>query len=248
MSPLFRIPAIFQETPNLLAAESTRHGGVSPAPYTSLNLGLATADAPENVAENRARFWRALGTEANKVASSHQVHGSEVLLINEPGHHEGYDALITNKPGIVLTVTVADCTPVLIYDPKCRAIAAVHAGWRGMVAGIVPAALQKMREHFGTNPADCLVYVGTCIDEDTFEVGAEVAVHFADTRKRFNQKAGKYFVDLKRAIADQLTKAGVQEQHIGLSPYATAQNLEDYFSHRAENGATGRMLAVIGMK
>lgn len=248
MSPLFRTPTIFQEIPGLISAESTRHGGVSPAPYASLNLGLSTADTPENVAENRARFWRALEVESSQVASSHQVHGSDVLLIKESGHHSGYDAMITNNPGIVLTVTIADCTPVLIYDPVRRAVAAIHAGWRGTVAGIVPTVLQEMREQIGTNPADCLAHVGTCIDMDSFEVGTEVAAHFAGARKRFDQQTGKYFVDLKRTVADQLLAAGVQQNNMGISPYSTVQNLDDYFSHRAENGITGRMLAIIGIK
>ncbi len=244
---MFRVPDIFKKNPDLIAAESTRHGGVSPLPFTSLNLSVHTADAPENVAENRRRFWHGLGIEANEVATTHQVHGSEVLTVIKPGNYSGYDALITQQPDIALAVTVADCTPVLIYDPKKRAVAAIHAGWRGTVGKIVEKTLSKMQEEFGTDPADCLAYVGTCIDECSFEVGDEVAAQFADDHKRFNQKAGKFYVDLKKANRDQLIGAGLLSFNVQISPYSTVLNNEDYFSHRLEKGTTGRMLACLSM-
>ena len=244
---MFRNPGVFQEFPNLIAAESTRHGGVSPVPFASLNLGLHTADAPENVAENRRRFWEAVGIGSDRVAASHQVHGNEVLLVREPGNYQGYDALITQLPGIALAVTVADCTPVLIYDPVGKAIAAIHAGWRGTVGRIVEKAVLKMGEEFGTDPADCRAYVGTCIDECSFEVGDEVAAHFPDQHKHFNRRAGKYYVDLKKANHDQLTTCGLVGSNIQVSPYSTVTDNGDYFSHRLENGQTGRMLACVAM-
>ncbi len=245
--PLYRIPSVFSGFSNLITAESTRHGGVSPAPFDSLNLGLYTADTPENVTENRRRFWQVLGVDSKQVAASYQVHGSEVLTVSEPGNYEGYDALITRLPGIVLAVTVADCTPVLIYDSKHRAIAAIHAGWRGTVGEIVAKTISKMGIEFGTDPADCYAYVGTCIDECSFEVGDEVAAQFSSEHKYFNLKAGKFYVDLKKANRDQLTSAGLPEPNIQLSVYSTVSNNADYFSYRLEKGQTGRMLACISM-
>lgn len=244
---IFRIPAIFSETPGLIAAESTRHGGVSPAPFTSLNLSIHTKDTPENAAENRHRFWQALGVDEHQVATSYQIHGDQVITVTSPGNYEGYDALITRQTGITLAVTVADCTPILIYDPTQRAIAAIHAGWRGTVSGIVSKTVLKMQQEFDTDPADCLAYVGTCIDECSFEVGDEVAAHFAEAHKYFNQKTGKFYVDLKKANHNQLVDAGLADFNIQRSPYSTVLNNDDYFSHRLEEGTTGRMLACISM-
>ena len=132
-----RYPSIFSNYPQVAAAESTRHGGVSKAPFQSLNLGLHTKDDPTAVTENRKRFFAACGFTPQQVAASHQVHGSKVLQVEVPVSEEGYDALITNKKQILLTVTIADCTPILLFDPIHQAIAAVHAGWKGTAARIV---------------------------------------------------------------------------------------------------------------
>ena len=245
--PLYRIPSIFRGFPDLIAAESTRHGGISPAPFHSLNLSVHTQDAPENTTENRRRLWQALGFGEEQVATSYQIHGNEVLKVTKPGSYQGYDALITRQSGIALAVTVADCTPILIYDHVQKVIAAIHAGWRGTVGEIVRKSVQTMHEEFGTNPADCRAYVGTCIDECSFEVGDEVATNFSPEHKYFNQKIGKFYVDLKKANRDQLINVGLTDSNIQISPYSTVLNNEDYFSHRLEKGKTGRMLACIAL-
>ena len=246
--PLFRRPAIFPSIDSLLAAESTRHGGVSPAPYASLNLGFHTPDDPAHVTENRRRFLAALGAAPQQLAESYQVHGREVLRVEKPGRYEGYDALITDRPGILLAVKTADCTPVLIFDPVRRAVAAVHAGWRGTTAEIVRHTLEKMRAHFGTDPADCLAYVGACIDECSYEVDADVAGHFDPAFKRWDAKRGKFFLDLKAANRTQLLAGGLPESSVEVSPRSTVLNNEDYFSHRHDKGKTGRQMAVIGLR
>ncbi|GAB2790952.1 peptidoglycan editing factor PgeF [Rhabdobacter roseus] len=245
-APLFRSPAVFADFPALVAAESTRHGGVSPAPYASLNLGLSTADDAQNVAENRRRFWDSLGIAAAQVVTTYQVHGAEVLCPTEPGHYQGFDALITRQANLFLAVNVADCTPVLIYDPVGKAVAAVHAGWRGTCQQIVAKTLARMRQEWGTDPANCRAYIGTCIDECSFEVGPEVAEHFALAYQRFEPGTQKYFIDLKAANQSQLLAAGVLPTHIEVSSYSTVLHNHDYFSHRFEKGITGRMLALIG--
>lgn len=246
MEAFFR-PAIFNNIPQLIAAQSTRHGGVSPAPYHSLNLGKNTDDQPENVVENKRRFCTALGFTPEQLAWSKQVHGAAIRLTTAPGGAEGFDALITNTPDVVLAVSVADCTPVLVYDTKSRAMAAIHAGWRGAAGGIVGKTLQAMAQEFGTTGSDCLAFVGTCIDECSFEVGTEVAVEFADTYKRFDAGRGKYLVDLKKVCAQQLLDFGLSENQIEVSPFSTVLHNTDFFSHRKEGGVTGRMLAVIGL-
>ena len=243
-----RKPAVFAPFPMLTAAESTRHGGSSPAPFNSLNLGTNTDDTRENVVENRRRFFADLGVDSSKLATSHQVHGTEILNAVKLGQYEGYDALITNQPGLLIGVTVADCAPVLVYDSQTHAVAAIHAGWRGTAGGIVAKTLARMRQRFGTQSAHCYAYVGTCIDDCSFAVGPEVAAQFAKSFVRRDARTRQLFVDLKAANKQQLLDAGVPNAQIEVSAFSTVLNNADYFSYRAEGGRTGRMLAVIGLR
>lgn len=252
-SHLYRTPAVFSHFPKLIAAESTRHGGVSEAPFGSLNLGINTTDNSENVAENRRRFFDAIGADNYSFASSYQVHGTDVLHATEAGRFDGYDALITSQPGLLIGVTVADCVPILIYDQAHQAVAAIHAGWRGTVGGIVTKTLALMQQQFGTVAGACYAYVGTCIDECSFEVGPEVAEQFASAYIQTNSGTGKAYVDLKGANAARLIDFGIPSKQIEISPFSTVLNNDTYFSYRAavsrvENGQTGRMLAVIGLQ
>ena len=249
----FRKPALFQQFTELVAAESTRHGGVSVAPYDSLNLGINTDDLPENVAENRRLFFDELEISEQQFASAYQVHGEEILIVEEPGRYEGYDAFITNQAGIFVGVTVADCTPILIYDAQNQAVAAIHAGWRGTVAQLVAKTLKAMQQQFGTRPEGCYAYVGTCIDACSFEVGEEVATQFSDEFKQLNPTRDKYLVNLKAANLSQLVAFGIPQNQIETSAYSTVLNNADYFSYRHEMAKRrgrpcGRMLAVIGVK
>jgi YfiH family protein len=246
--PSFYSPISFQQFPHLIAAESTRHGGVSENPFSSLNLGINTNDDAEKVRQNRRIFFDKLGIGEAQFASSYQVHGDKVQLVWEAGRTEGFDALVTNQPNVFIGVTVADCTPILIYDAKNQAVGAVHAGWRGTVAQIVSKTLQTMQQAYDTQPAHCYAYVGTCIDECSFEVGEEVAEQFEGNFKRFDTTLEKYLIDLKKANVAQLEACGVPTSQIEISPYSTVTHNEDYFSYRLEKGQTGRMLAVIGVK
>lgn len=239
-------PRIFKSIPNLIAAESTRHGGVSQGAYASMNVGISTEDDPAAVEENRRIFFNSLGLEPLQVASAYQVHGAEILKVETPGRAEGYDALICNVPHVFLTVTIADCTPILIADPLTRAVAAIHAGWRGTAAEIVRKTIVRMQEEYGVQPENCIAYIGTCIDECSFEVNADVADHFAAGYKRWDEALQKYFVDLKAANRAQLLHAGIPATQIEISPYSTVVHNADFFSYRKEKGTTGRMLNLIG--
>lgn len=232
----------------LTVAESTRLGGVSASPFTSLNLGLFTDDKAAHVQQNRERFCNDLGWTVARMAGSFQVHGDQVLRVNNPGQWDGYDALVTNRPDILLTVTVADCTPILIFDPVTKAIGAAHAGWRGTASQIATKTMLLMRDAYGSRPEDCWVYIGTCIGEKDFEVDADVADHFTDEYKNWHPKRNKFLVDLKKANRDQFLRLGVAPKQIEVSPFSTVANNDRYFSHRAERGLTGRMIAVIGLK
>lgn len=242
-------PSYFRQfSKQLIIAESTRMGGVSQAPYTSLNLGLHTPDNANSVVENRRRFCANLNFSSTQLAGGFQVHDNKVLIIQQAGQSEGYDAFITNKRGIILSITVADCCPVLIYDPVRKAIGAAHAGWKGTVGQIAKQTLLLMESTYNTVSTDCWAYIGTCIGANDFEVDADVADHFETDFKWWEPKTKKFHVDLKAANGDQLKKAGIPNEQIEYSPYSTVADNNRYFSHRAEKGKTGRMLAVIGMR
>jgi len=245
---IYRSPKLLGAFPDVLAAESTRHGGVSPAPYHSLNLGLHTDDDPRNVHENRRRFFSALGITEDTVCGAHQVHGDRILIAEAPGQHEGYDALISQKKGLFVTVGIADCTPILVYDAGQQAVAAIHAGWKGTALGIARKTLEAMYAAFGTKAANCHAWIGTCIDECSYEVGEEVAQHFDPAFKTWDETRRKFKVDLKAANKALLLGWGIPESQIEVSPYSTVLHPEDYFSHRREHGVTGRMMAVIGIR
>lgn len=161
---------------------------------------------------------------------------------------EDCDAVITNQPNVFACVSIADCTPVLIYDAKNKAVAAIHAGWRGTAAYIVTETLKAMQSNYGTKGEDCLAFIGACIGEKNFEVGEEVAVQFNDDVKRFDESKQKYFIDLKKENKKQLFQFGLKESSIEISNYCTIADNDKFFSYRKEKGVTGRMLAVIGSK
>lgn len=249
MSSCFYQPSWAQQFATILTlAESTRLGGVGKPPYESLNLGLFTEDDDAVVQQNRQLFCEALGWQADQLAGGHQVHGDQVLRVLRPGQWEGFDAFMTNRANVLLSVTVADCTPVLIFDPVQQAIGAAHAGWRGTVAGIAGKLLRHMRDAYSTQAADCWAYVGTCIGQEDYEVDEDVAGHFREEFKEWKADRGKYLVDLKGANVAALRRMGVQADQIEVSDFSTVQHNDRYFSHRAERGKTGRMLAVIGLR
>ncbi len=240
-------PEIFKDF-NVIAAQSTRLGGVSLSPFSSMNLGLFVNDVKESVINNRELFFGKLGIDLQQIVLSKQVHGIDIYTADSPIINEGYDALITNKAGLYLSVSIADCTPVLIYDKTNKAVAAIHAGWKGTVAEIVRHTLDKMHELYYTKGADCAAYIGACIGYDNFEVGEEVAMHFDASFKKFDGIKQKWFVDLKSANKKQLMDCGLPSENIEISAYCTVKDEELFFSHRRDDGKTGRMMAVIGMK
>lgn len=233
---------------NIVAGESTRLGGYSLPPYESLNLGLYTDDQQRTILKNRRFFFESLGIKPEQTAGSHQVHGDQVFVVEQPGQYEGFDALICNHKGIFLTVTVADCTPILIYDSQKEAVAAIHAGWKGTVLEIVRKTLELMSKNFGTKGEDCHAYIGTCIDECSFEVDADVADNFSLPFKRWDDNRNKFFIDLKAANKKQLLDFGIPDANIEVSTFSTFDHNDRYFSYRKEKGQTGRMLGVIGMR
>lgn len=213
---------------------TTRQGGVSPPPYDTLNLGLSTEDAPDHVRENRARVFRSAGCAGSLLATAGQVHGTTVRPVTDGGHVPDCDGLVTDRAGITLAVSAADCAPVLLWSP--RAIAAVHAGWRGAAGGIAGAAVQALVERSGCSPGDVRAVVGPCIRPCCYPVGPEVLARFDASCHVFRE--GSRRLDLARAIGLDLERHGVREWHdVGR---CTSCDVESFFSHRRDRGVTGR--------
>lgn len=235
-------------------AFSTRLGGVSPAPFDALNLGNPNGcpiqDDYERIRENYRRLQAAAGCAGRELCRVHQVHGPAVVRAERRGSFDNSaraDALVTDDPGRTLSVRAADCVPILLASGDGRTVAAVHAGWRGVVAGAVPAALTAM--HANSDAAPPVAAVGPCIGGDAFEVGPEVVEEFVrvfgDDAPVVRRVGTKGFIDLKAAVRLQLLRAGLPDGHIDVSDRCTHRDAREFFSHRRENGITGRMAAVI---
>lgn len=240
-------PTVFKSFPQLFAAETTRHGGVSAPPFDSLNLGNFTEDIEEHILENRRRVLLAADFQEGSLVFARQVHGADLHFATSAGCVDGFDALISSKKGLLLGVTVADCTPILVFDAVNEVVAAVHAGWKGTVAGIVSKTLAAMETRYGSRGENCFAYIGTCIDECDFEVGEEVAKQFAPQYRHFYPKSNKIHVNLKTANFIQLTDFGIPPGQIEISPRSTFSDVKNYYSFRAEHGKTGRFMGLIGL-
>ncbi len=228
--------------PWLRARVSTRHGGTSPAPYTSLNLGLATGDDAASVQQNRRLLQRALGLEPARVHTLHQVHGAAIFQAPTPAR-DG-DGLWTAEPGEVLVVGIADCVPVFVWDDDARRIALVHAGWRGTAAAIVSRALEELQRQ-GSKPEHLHVALGPSIGPCCYVVGADTAAQFPAAAVQADTPG--FRLDLRTANRLQAEAMGLLPQHIESDPPCTGCNRDDFFSHRMEAGRTGRLWALLWM-
>lgn len=239
-------PGIFESDNQIVAGFSTRLGGVSTGPYDSLNLGLSTQDRREDVLANRQLLFEEVGFGTDALAITGQVHGTDLIVVDQPGLYKGYDAIVTEKPGILLCLSAADCASVLIADAQNRIIGACHAGWRGTVGGIISNTVNAMLER-GAQVAALKAYVSPCISGDNFEVGPEVADQFDAAFIRSIPGKDKPHVDLKKAIHAQLLEQGISVAAIEISTHCTFAETHQFYSHRAEKGKTGRHMGFIGL-
>jgi hypothetical protein len=240
-------PDALNQRDGVVAGFTTRHGGASTAPYDAFNLGLHTDDDPAAVRENRRRLAAAFGMTPDRLATAGQVHGTAVHLVDAPGHVPDCDGLVTTAPEVLLCISAADCAAVLLADSAASVVGACHAGWRGAAGGIVAATVEQMVAH-GAEPDRLRGYVSPCISANRFEVGPEVAAQFADAVVDHPPDADKPHVDLKAAIVRQLHAAGVPAPQIDVSPHCTMTETDTFFSHRGEDGVTGRMMGCIGLR
>lgn len=242
-SPLITVPHAF----------TTRRGGVSRGIYSSLNFRIRSDDEPENVRSNYKIICDELGTTPERLVFSKQVHGDTVRLATSADCHKVLycttpyeaDGLITREKGLPLVIFIADCIPILLYDPETPAVGAVHAGWRGTVSDIAGKAVAKMRRHFGTKPENIRAAIGQGISFCCFETGPEVpeavvrllgrnAAPFISTRG-----GGKFMVDLKGINSFLLERTGVLPSNIDVSDECTACLSDKYWSHRVTQGRRG---------
>ncbi len=227
------------------ALVTTRHGGVSAGAYATLNLSFGVGDRPQDVLENRRRAVTALGAGLGDLVFGKQVHGAVARVAGRADRGAGAavadagvgeaDALVTGDPGTVLGVLVADCVPIVLYDPAAHVLACVHAGWRGTVAGVTGAALDAMAA-LGTRPGDVIAGIGPAIGPDRYQVGEDVA---AAARDCFGEHAplvlrpdgtGRWLFDLWSASRLLLREAGVADRHIHVAAVPTGA---DFFSNRS---------------
>ncbi len=228
---------------------TTRHGGVSPEPWRSLNFSVLRGDEPARVAENRRRLAEALNLRDADIVSCHQVHGTSIAKVgveDAGAKFAGCDGLMTDAVALPMMLVFADCVPLLIYDPVHHALGAVHAGWRGTLNGAATALLWAMQAAYDTLPAQVHVCIGPSIGPDSYEVGAEV-VALAEARLPDPGAALRYpngteraaHLDLWQANLQLLTQAGVAPEQVEIAGIDTAQHTADFFSHRAEAGRCG---------
>jgi len=211
------------------------------------------------VAENLARVCRHLECKRERVVRTSQVHGADILVLREPPREPARlierraDGVMTDVPGLCLTISTADCLPIFLYDPVHEAVAVLHAGWRGTVANIVIAAMLEMRFHFSTQPQELLAALGPAIGPCCYEVDEPVVEAFLEADHKVDlfihpQGRGRWRLDLKKANLIQLLKTGVEGKQVFLSEYCTACSGDLFYSHRATGGRTGRQLNAIGLK
>lgn len=238
---------------------TTRLGGVSEGHLSSLNIGMHRGDSPENVAENYRRLGKAIGFSAENLVLANQIHTDTVRVVTEKDclgslSHRDYpecDGLVTNTPGVALTVFTADCTPILLHDPVTGAVGAVHAGWRGTALGIAKKAVDTMVSAFGCHALNICAAIGPNIGPCCFETDGDVPEAMLSAlgeaaRPFIRACEGKFYVDLKQINALWLRRSGVTD--IAISEHCTACSPALFWSHRVTKGVRGSQGATIVCK
>lgn len=239
---------------NLTQAVFTRKGGVSSAPWESLNVGATVGDESARVWENRSRSFAAVGRRLDSLFDVWQVHSADVVCARASRppqqEHQKADIILTDKPAVTLYMRFADCVPILLYDQAKGVVGLAHAGWLGTIRGAAKAAVRGMMEQYGCKPADILAAIGPSIGVDHYQVGPEVVEQVQQAfgpagGKLIESRGGKTYLDLWAANRMQLEDMGVD--HVEVAGLCTACHTDDWFSHRAEQGKTGRFGALIAL-
>jgi YfiH family protein len=232
----------------------TRHGGVSPSPWESLNLGASVGDDICRVTQNRRNALTTLNISVDSVYDVYQVHSTKVVVTDRPLYpdeiHLRADAILTNMPGVTLMMRFADCVPIFLFDRVNRVIGLAHAGWIGTVNKIIKKAIEVMNQHFKCKPGNILAAIGPSIGPDHYSVGDDVvrrvtACFGNEADKLINNTSGKVCFNLWEANRVTLLEAGVTK--IEVAEICTNCHLEDWYSHRGEHGKTGRFGAILAI-
>lgn len=231
---------------------TTRLGGVSEEDHLrSMNLGTSRGDKESNVAENVRIVCEALSFTEENLSRTNQIHENKVAILTEPVEvSQGCDALATDKKGIPLLSTSADCVPVLLYDKKKKVCASIHSGWKGTVKKICREAVFALCENYGSDPSDIIAAIGPSIGKCCFQVKKDVLDAFFESFSdvSFIKEEGDgihYRADLWEAVKITLVEAGIRKENISLAGECTCCNNNMYFSSRAQKGKFGSLAAII---
>jgi YfiH family protein len=237
------------EDQGVIHAFLTRLGGASAPPFDTLNLGHTVGDDLAAVEENHDRAFAALGLRREQVVSPYQAHGTHVRPVSQAHTatiQPATDGLLTTMPGVALLLRFADCVPILLFDARHRAVGLIHSGWKGTAGNIAAAAVEAFVRHAGSQPGDLWAGIGPAIGPCCYEVGEEIATAITRTDLEGDQmlqhRDGKWYLDLPGLVRAQLEVTGVKQ--IVRCGICTACNTDEWFSHRAENGRTGRFGAL----
>ncbi len=236
---------IFESVPELLFGMSTVDGGVSNDKF-GLNLSFNVKDSETSVIENRKRLFTSLGIRESQIAFTQQKHTTNIIAVERSGMNENCDALHSNHKNVFLAISIADCTPVMLYDKGSKAAAGIHAGWRGTAGRIVEKTIKEMQRSYGTKIEDILAFIGPSAGKCCYEVGEEVAEQF-QKECSIRKENGKYLLDVKQSNVLQLLENGVLNSNIEVHPDCTIHN-KKYHSFRRDGIQSGRMFAIIGIK
>ena len=238
---------------NLVTGFTMRNGGSSRPPFNSLNLGFGSGDQLSQVEANRAAVARAFDLEPHLLLTVNQVHGSEILVIDQPNPDVSHfqrvesDAIITNQRNILIGILVADCFPIILYDKKKHVAGVIHLGWRGMAAGLLGRTVQAMREIFACQPTDLCAAVGPGIAAHSYEVDRPVRDAFRQGSGQWQRIAtevslGHWQLDLQKSCLLQLDAAGIERSAVDIVEECTCCHKETLFSYRRDQGRTGRQM------
>jgi YfiH family protein len=241
-------------SPDLSHSIFTRHGGVSPAPWDSLNVGASVGDDQERVSENRQRALTAVGLDPRSVYDAWQVHSADVVVVEKPRNGREIlkaDGMVCTSKNVTLFMRFADCVPILLFDPVKGAIGLGHAGWLGTTRKSATALTQAMINSFNCRPEDILAGIGPSIGPDHYTIGEDVVkkVRYAlggSVDKHLHIIEGNVHLDLWAANREQLELQGIHQ--IEVAELCTACHVEDWFSHRREKGKTGRFGALMAIR
>ena len=237
--------SIFSRFDELKFFISTKCGGVSPPPYF-LNLSFNVNDSVQNVERNRKLFFGTINVKQDDIAFTTQIHSDIVTVVQNAGIYPNCDGLITNKNGLFLSISIADCVPIFLYDCSKHIIAAVHSGWRGSKNKIILKAIKVMEKEFCSYTKDIFAYIGYSASKCCYEVGSDVAFQFGE--KYYQRKdENKFLLDIKSFNHDILTESGVPKEQIETSEFCTICNPNFLHSYRRDGKNAGRMFGVIGM-